>query len=166
MMTPRARAACGLRAGDAFTVSRTLNFEDVVRFAEASRDYNPVHFDERFARAKNFTAPICHGLLAASLVTEIGGQIGWLASGMNFRFKAPVYVGETVTCKLKIMEIDPKGRARASATLTKQDGATVIEAELIGIVPGKAERKVLGEMLSEGDPTNPITIVGFRIIQS
>lgn len=156
MMTPRARAARGLRAGDAFTVSRTLNFEDVVRFAEASRDYNPVHFDQRFARVKNFTAPICHGLLAASLVTEIGGQIGWLASGMNFRFKAPVYVGETVTCTLKIMEIDPKGRARASAILTKQGGATVIEAELIGIVPGKAERKVLREMLSEGDPTNPI----------
>jgi hypothetical protein len=31
---------------------------------------------------------------------------------------------------------------------------TVIEAEIGGIVPGLEERKVLSEMLSEGDPTN------------
>jgi 3-hydroxybutyryl-CoA dehydratase len=157
MMTPRERAARGLRAGDAFTVSRTLDSEDVVRFAEASRDYNPVHFDERFARIKNFTAPICHGLLAASLVTEIGGQIGWLASAMSFRFRGPVYPGETVTCTLTITEIASRGRARAEALITNQGGIVVIEAEIRGIVPGEAECKVLGRMLSEGDPTNRIT---------
>ena len=156
MMTPRERAARGLRAGDAFTVSRTIHLEEVVRFAEVSRDYNPVHFDKRFARVKNFTAPICHGLLAASLVTEIGGQIGWLASAMSFRFRGPVYPGDTVTCTLTITEIDPKGRARAAAVITNQDGATVIESEIKGMVPGEAEQKVLREMLSEGDPTNPI----------
>jgi hypothetical protein len=32
----------------------------------------------------------------------------------------------------------------------------VIEAEISGIVPGDAERKVLSEMLSEGDPTNKL----------
>jgi 3-hydroxybutyryl-CoA dehydratase len=156
MMTFRERAARGLRAGDAFTVSRTLTPEDVVRFAEVSRDYNPVHFEERFARARNFTAPICHGLLAASLVTEIGGQIGWLASGMSFRFRGPVYPGDTVACTFTITEIDPGGRARAAVVITNQDGATVIESEIKGIVPGEAERKVLRGMLSEGDPTNPI----------
>ncbi len=156
MMTPRERAARGLRAGEAFTVSRTLTAEDVVRFAALSRDYNPVHFDERFARVKNFTAPICHGLMAASLVTEIGGQIGWLASGMSFRFRGPVYPGDTVTCTLTITEIDPKGRARADALITNQGGIVVIEAQIRGIVPGEAERKVLGEMLVEGDPTNMI----------
>ncbi|RPJ77483.1 MAG: MaoC family dehydratase [Desulfobacteraceae bacterium] len=156
MTTPRERAAHGLQIGDVFTVSRTLASEDIVRFAEVSRDYNPVHFDERFARVKNFTAPICHGLLAASLVTEIGGQIGWLASGMNFRFRGPVYVGETVTCTLTITEIDSRGRARADALITNQGGIVVIEAQIRGIVPGEAERKVLGEMLVEGDPTNRI----------
>lgn len=156
MITPRERAARGLRAGDAFTVSRTLTAEDVARFADVSRDYNPVHFDQRFARVKNFTSPICHGLLAASLVTEIGGQIGWLASGMNFRFRGPVYPGDTVTCTFTITEIDAEGRARAAVVITNQDATTVIESEIKGIVPGETEREVLREMLSEGDPTNPI----------
>jgi 3-hydroxybutyryl-CoA dehydratase len=154
MLTFRGRAAEGLKAGDSFTTSRTLTNEDLVRFAQVSRDYNPVHFDDRFAKVRNFAAPICHGLLAASLVTELGGQIGWLASSMNFRFKGPVYVGETVRCTLEITKIDQNGRAKASATIVKQNGGTVIEAEISGIVPGDKERRVLREMLSEGDPTN------------
>ena len=153
----RERAAEGLQVGDTFRTSRTFTEDDVIRFARISRDYNPVHFDARFAKAKNFSAPICHGLLVASLATEIGGQIGWLASAMNFRFKGPVYVGETITCTWVMTAIDQKGRARASVTTTKEDGATVIEAEISGIVPGLEERKVLSQMLSEGDPTNELT---------
>jgi acyl dehydratase len=137
---------------------RTFTDDDVIRFARISRDYNPVHFDARFAKARNLSAPICHGLLAASLATEIGGQIGWLASAMNFRFKGPVYVGEKVTCSWVITDIDPNGRAKASVTITKGDGVTVIEAEISGIVPGLEERKVLSQMLSEGDLTNGPTL--------
>ncbi len=156
MITPREKAAAGLRVGDSFATSRTLTHDDLVRFADISRDYNPVHFDDRFARAKKFTAPVCHGLLAASLVTELGGQIGWLASRMSFRFRRPVYVGETVTCTFEITAIDENGRARATATLVNQDGITVIEGEIGGVIPGEVERQVLREMLSEGDPTNKL----------
>jgi 3-hydroxybutyryl-CoA dehydratase len=46
------------------------------------------------------------------------------------------------------------GRAKASVTITKDDGVTVIEAEIGGIVPRLEERKVLCQMLLEGDPTN------------
>ncbi len=150
----RQQAADGLQPGDSFRISRTFTHDEVVRFAKISRDYNPVHFDDRFAKARNFQGPICHGLLTASLVTEIGGQIGWLASGMNFRFKGPVYVGETITCSWVITDIDQKGRAKASVIIKKENGITVIEAEIAGIVPGLEERKILSQMLSEGDPTN------------
>jgi 3-hydroxybutyryl-CoA dehydratase len=150
----RERAAEGLQVGDSFRTTRTFSDDDVTLFAQISRDYNPIHFDARFAEARNFSAPICHGLLAASLATEIGGQIGWLASAMNFRFKGPVYVGETITCNWVITAIDQKGRAKASVAITKEDGIPVIEAEIGGIVPGLEARKVLSQMLSEGDPTN------------
>jgi len=154
MVGLRERAAEGLQVGDSFRTTRTFTDDDVALFAQISRDYNPIHFDPRFAKARNFFAPICHGLLSASLVTEIGGQIGWLASGMNFRFKGPVYIGETITCDWVITAIDQKGRAKASVMINKEDGVTVIEADISGIVPGRMERKVLRQMLSEGDPTN------------
>jgi len=150
----RERAAEGLQVGDSFKTTRTFTADDVTLFAQISRDYNPIHFDARFAEARNFSAPICHGLLTASMVTEIGGQIGWLASVMNFRFNAPVYIGETITCTWVIAAIDQKGRAKASVVITKEDGGTVIEAEIGCIVPGLKERKILSQMLLEGDPTN------------
>jgi 3-hydroxybutyryl-CoA dehydratase len=65
-----------------------------------------VHFDDRFAKVKEFHGRICHGLLVVSILTEIGGQIGWLASGMSFRFKNPVYFGDTIECRFTITELD------------------------------------------------------------
>ena len=66
-------------------------------------------------------------------------------------------MGETITCSWVMTAIEQNGRAKASVTMTKEDGATVIEAEISGIVPGLEERKVLSQMLSEGDPTNKLT---------
>ncbi|MGD8227356.1 MAG: MaoC/PaaZ C-terminal domain-containing protein [Desulfobacteraceae bacterium] len=54
MSSIRDKAIEGLRVGDTFSVSRTFRDEDVHQFAEISRDYSPVHFDERFAKVKNF----------------------------------------------------------------------------------------------------------------
>ncbi len=63
----------GLKVGNSFSITRTFTEEDVMRFADLTRDYNPVHFDERFSGVKNFRGRICHGLLVASMISEIGG---------------------------------------------------------------------------------------------
>ncbi len=141
----------GLTVGETFTVSRKFTEQDMITFADITRDYNPIHFDKRFVAAKNLKGRICHGLLVGSLLTEIGGQIGWLASEMNFRFKKPVYFGDTIECSLTITEIDRRNRARAEAIYRNQDGVVVLEAELAGILPGDREREVLDAILAGGE---------------
>jgi acyl dehydratase len=153
----RKKAIAGLAVGDNFSISRTFKEQDVLQFADISRDYNPIHCDERFAKAKNLNGLICHGLLVGSLVTEIGGQIGWLASGMTFTFKKPVYIGDTVECVLTITAIDAKGRAQAEAIFTNAENSIVLEAVLFGIIPGSREKQVMQDMIDEGDPTNKIS---------
>jgi 3-hydroxybutyryl-CoA dehydratase len=150
----REKTIAGLKRGDCFSVSRTFSEEDTKAFADVSRDYNPVHFDERFAKAERFAGRICHGLLVGSLLTEIGGQIGWLASGMNFRFKRPVYFGEMIECRFTITEIDERNRAKAEAVFRNERNEVVLEAEVAGILPGIAERRVMEAMMAEGDPSN------------
>ena len=152
----RNRTIQGLRLGDTFTISRRFIEEDMMSFADVTRDYNAVHLDSRFSGAKNFKDRICHGLLVGSMLTEIGGQIGWLASVMSFRFKQPVYFGETITCKFTIAEVDERRRAKAEAVYFNQDGDIVLEAELKGILPDAAERRILDAMVAEGDPTNKL----------
>ncbi len=139
----RERTLAGLSAGDSFRLTRTFTEQETLAFGQISRDQNPVHYSDDFAMAKNLNGKICHGLLVGGMITEVGGQIGWLASGMNFRFRRPVYFGDTITCEFTITEVGPGNRARAEATLSNQQGEIVIEAWLTGILPGDKEREVM-----------------------
>ena len=152
----RQRAIEGLKVGDRFSVRRTFSEQDMIAFAEITRDYNPVHFDDRFAALKNFGGRICHGLLVAGMLTEIGGQCGWLATRMDFRFKKPVYFGDTIDCNLTVTEIDDNGRSRAAAVYKNQHGAIVLEADLEGLLPQGGEREIMAALVHTGDPTNKL----------
>jgi acyl dehydratase len=152
----RKRTIQGIAVGEKIATERTFTEEDLLHFADLTRDYNPVHFDERFAAAKNLPGRICHGLLVASMLTEIGGQIGWLASRMDLRFKGPVYLGDRITCELTVTEITEECRAAADVVFRNQDGIVVIDATVTGVLPGPEEKQVMEAMLAEGDPTNPL----------
>jgi acyl dehydratase len=152
----RERTIQGLQVGDTFTISRRFSEADMAAFADITHDYNAVHFDSRFAAAKQFHGRICHGLLVGSLLTEVGGQIGWLASVMNFKFRKPVYFAEEITCKLTITRIDDRLRASARALYYNQNDELVLEADLEGILPDKPARRILQAMVDEGDPTNKL----------
>ena len=136
----------GLKVGDTFIVSRTFGEKDVKDFARMTEDYNPVHFDERFAKVKNLKGKICHGLLVGSMVTEIGGQIGWFASKLDFRFKRPVYFGDTITCSLTVSCMAGRGLTEAKAVLRNQEEEIVIEAFLKGIIPTGEEIPLLDDL--------------------
>ena len=144
----RRRTVAGLGVGDTFTLTRTFGPDDVDRFAALTRDYNPIHFSDRFVRSKGFTSRICHGLLVGAMITEVGGQIGWLASGMNFRFKKPVFIGDTITCRFTLTSLGADHRATAEAVFTNQDDQVVMQAGLFGVLPNAAERAVLAGLLA------------------
>jgi acyl dehydratase len=142
----------GLKVGDSFTLSRTFTEKDVLHFSSMTKNYNPAYFDEKFAQAKNLRGKICPGLLVGSLVTEIGGEIGWLASKLDLRFKKPVYIGDTVTCSLTISCMARKGLTEAKAICRNQGGEIVLEAFLKGYVPVGPEIQFLNNS-GPGYPT-------------
>ncbi len=158
MSTPVRRQALEgrIRSGDTWVTRRTFSEEDTLAFGDLIRDYNPVHYDTRFAAVRGFSSRILHGLLTASMVCEPGGQSGWLASSMSFDFKRPVYFGDTIECRLTIIDIDERGYVSAEAVFTNQHGECVMEAALAGFIPGGAEQEVLLRMVEEGDPTNKL----------
>ena len=156
MSSMRMKAIEGISVGDTFNTSRTFTEQEVMDFAKISRDYNPVHFDDRFADAMKFNGKICHGLLVGSMLTEIGGQLGWLATEMDFKFQKAIYFGDTVTLELTVIEIDDNGLATSEAIFTNQDGAVVLEALVKGFAPGEPGKNVMRAMIAEGDPTNKI----------
>jgi 3-hydroxybutyryl-CoA dehydratase len=156
MTSMRMKGIRGIEVGDRFRVVRTFTEKDVTAFAATTRDYNPVHFDERFTAAKGFKGRICHGLLVGSLLTQIGGQVGWLATEMNFRFVKPVYIGDTIACDLVIEETNERGAVKANVVFSNSDDVVVLTARVAGIMPGNQERAIMERMVAEKDPTNPI----------
>lgn len=139
----RKRLIAGVSAGDSFSVTRTFTHNDMHLFTGLSHDHNPVHSNAPYASAKGFTGLICHGLHVGSLVTEIGGQLSMLAAGMNFRFRRPVYFGDTVTCTLTIDEMDDQGRVKCSALFINQKDEAVIEGQLFGTLPNEEEKAII-----------------------
>jgi acyl dehydratase len=152
----RQQAIEGLKAGDSFTYQRTFTQEETERFGDMTRDYNPVHYDLRWAEVKGFNGLICHGLIVGSMICEFGGQVGWLATGMNFKFIKPVYFGDTITCSIRITRIEASGRAEAEAFFLNDADEQVCFAHLTGRVPLDHEREILERMVVEGDPTNKL----------
>jgi acyl dehydratase len=73
---------------------------------------------------------------------------------MQFRFKKPVYFGDTIACCLTITARDDRNRATAEAVFKNQQDEIVIEASLTGLLPGVLEQRIMEVMLAEGDPTN------------
>jgi 3-hydroxybutyryl-CoA dehydratase len=146
----------GVKPGDQFIIERTFTKEETTAFGDLTQDYNPVHYDRRWTDAKNLNGLICHGLLVGSMICEFGGQVGWLASGMSFKFIKPVYFNDTIQCRIKLIALDDRGRAKARARFFNQNEEQIGVAELSGRLPLDPERKILQKMVSEGDPTNKL----------
>ncbi len=153
----RKRAIEGLRVGDRFVLTRTFTLQDTVQFGNLTRDYNPAHYDLRWVEEKGFGGLICHGLLVGSMLCEIGGQIGGLASGVAFNFVKPVFIGDTITCTATIRELEKNGWAKAEAVFTNANGEPVCHAVMNGPLPRAHERELL-KTITE-DPSPPLEAI-------
>ena len=119
--------------GQTFTFRRTFTEGDVALFCGVTGDYNPYHIDQTFIETTWFGRRIIPGLLTASMITHIGGMIGFLATEMEFQFVASVYIGDTITCTVTIAEKDEEKRmVRAISTYVNQDGAEVLRSRFGG----------------------------------
>ena len=82
---------------------RTITEEDIVKFAEVSGDFNPVHMDEEFAKTTIFKGRIAHGMLSvayisATLAKQLPGAIYMKQTVM---FRKPVRIGDIITTKVE-----------------------------------------------------------------
>ncbi|MDD4291339.1 MAG: MaoC family dehydratase [Clostridia bacterium] len=120
-----------LKIGQKASITKTFTDEDVRAFAKISCDTNPLHLDEEFAKTTVFGRRIVHGictcgLISAVLANKLPGP-GTIYLGQEVRFTAPVFLGDTVTAELEIIEIrEDKHIVKLSSTCTNQDGKAVI----------------------------------------
>jgi acyl dehydratase len=106
---------------------------DLVRYAGASGDFNPIHWNDRTATAVGLPGVIAHGMftmaLTARAVTDWTGDPGALVE-YQVRFGRPVVVpdddeGAEVTVQGKVGAVLDDGKLRVDLTVTS-DGEKVL----------------------------------------
>lgn len=100
-------------------------------FAAVSKDTNPLHLDEDYARQTRFGGRIAHGMLLGGYIssllgTELPGE-GSIYMKQDLRFLRPVRYGDTIRVALEVTELDfEKMRAVLSTNCYNQKGEQVI----------------------------------------
>ena len=101
---------------------------DLVRYAGASGDFNPIHWSERFATSVGLPGVIAHGMYTMALVGR--AVTGWAGAPdavveFSVRFSRPVPVPDTdegteVVVTGTIKEVTEDGLTRIALTATCQ----------------------------------------------
>jgi len=93
--------------------SRWVTREDVIAYAKASGDHNPLHLDDEVARAAGFDRVIAHGMY--TMGTLVSWLVEWLGDPsalirLHVNFRAPVHVEEHIVCGGRVRSLDPDRR--------------------------------------------------------
>ena len=123
-----------LQVGQTATRQLTLTADHVHKYSEISGDYNPLHYDEAFAAATPFKRLVVQGglttgLLHALVATDLPGP-GSVFMSQNWKFTAPVFIGDTITARVEVLSVHAtKPVTQLAVRITRQDGTTVLEGE-------------------------------------
>ena len=123
-----------IAVGQRASRSLTLTAEHVRTFAEMSGDHNPLHFDTAFAARTKFGRLVVQGglttgLLHALVAMDMPGP-GTVFLSQNWKFTAPVYIGDTITAEAEVLSVHPsKPVTQLRVQITRADGTTVLEGE-------------------------------------
>ncbi|MET3696718.1 3-hydroxybutyryl-CoA dehydratase [Bacillus oleivorans] len=130
--------------GQSASCSKTFTEDDIKIFAELSGDYNPIHVDPDYAKNTRFRAPIAHGLLTSSLLSQLLGfrlpGEGSIYVEQTIRFTAPVYIGDTITATGTVLEyIEEKNIIKLLTECRNQDNILVLTGTAVMMVPKEGE---------------------------
>jgi len=123
-----------LNVGQTATRSMTLTQKHIDKFAELSGDYNPLHFDNDFAAKTKFGKLVVQGglttgLLHALVAMDMPGP-GTVFLSQNWKFTAPVFIGDTITATAEVLSVhEHKPVCQLKIRVTRQDGEVVLEGE-------------------------------------
>jgi acyl dehydratase len=143
------------------SLGRTVTEADIVHFAGLSGDFNPIHVDHEFARTTLFRKPIAHGLLVWTISSGLAinappmRTLAFL-SIRTWEFKGPVFIGDTIRVRSKVLEKEVRSRGRRGAItwqreIFNQEAKVVQQGITVTLVEGRGTN-VAGLSAAESQP--------------
>ena len=124
-------------------VVEDLTRTQIVQYAGASGDFNPIHHDEQFAtKAAGYPSVFAHGMLTMGLTGRL--LTDWLGDGVlceyGVRFVNQVWPGDTLTTSGTVSAIEPDGdlgRVEIDLVTTNQKGEPVVKGRAVAVLPAQ-----------------------------
>lgn len=132
--------------------SKTVGEADVYLFAGITGDFSSNHVNEQVMSRSKYGRRIAHGALMVGFMSTASTRMIEVHAGTSatetpvslgydrIRFLRPVYIGDTVTVRYRIKDVDPdKRRSRSQISVLNQHGELVAAGEhLMKWVPNQA----------------------------
>ena len=128
-----------VKVGDhAPAIEHKLTRTDLVMYAGASGDFNPMHTDEVKAKEAGLPSVFGHGMFSAGLLgTALTNYVGvGNLRSYKVRFTKQTWPGETLTTRVVIAEKRPaSAEVVLTCELVNQDGEAKIAGEAVAQLP-------------------------------
>ena len=128
-----------LTEGLSESFEKVVTEQDVQAFAQVTGDTNPVHLNADYAATTSFEKPIAHGMLTAGFISAaIGTKLpgpGCIYLEQSLKFRAPVFIGATVTTTVTVKELNERRRRAVLETVCTVDGKKVVTGEATIMLP-------------------------------
>jgi len=115
---------------------KVVRQEKIDLYAEASKDFNPIHIDEDFAKKTPLGGTIAHGMLILAYISQMMTAAfgrNWLSGGkLDVRFKSPARPGDTITVSGTVQKVEKsEGHSLVSCLVDchNQNGEPVITGD-------------------------------------
>lgn len=122
--------------GDSFDYKFSFSQEDVINFANASGDLNPIHLDKEYGEKSIFKRTIIHGFLGASVFSKVFGTIfpgnGTIYLKQDLKFLNPMFVDTNYRSTFQVIETDcQKNRALVKTEIFDSEDKLIITGEAL-----------------------------------
>jgi acyl dehydratase len=126
----------------AFVVEH-LTRTDLVRYAGASGDFNPIHHDEEFARMAGNPTVFGHGMLTAGFLAKCVTDVVGVENLRRYKVRFPtrVWPGDTISCKGRVTrkyEQDGERRIDGEVVALTQKGEVAVTGSFTAALPSRA----------------------------
>jgi 3-hydroxybutyryl-CoA dehydratase len=117
-------------------LTKRITQKHIELYAEASKDFNPIHIDPEYAKKTALGGTIAHGMLSLSYISELMCSVfseSWLSNGsLDVRFKTPARPGDTITICSSIKKIEKQDTGmliRCDVLCSNQNNETIVTGE-------------------------------------
>jgi 3-hydroxybutyryl-CoA dehydratase len=119
--------------------SQTITDSDIKAYAGLSGDHNPLHVDEEYAAKSRFKRRIAHGFFSAGFFSGLFGSKlpgpGCVYVSQSLEFKRPVYINDTVTAYVEVIDVDLISRKVTFSTYCMVKNKKVITGQAVIYMP-------------------------------